>query len=200
MSRDANGPGRDSSSDVALFDALYRAHSRALYAYFLGSLGDSELAADLLQENFLRTWRCIGDLSHIPGDRQLFWLLRVARNLVTDHRRRRTTSERYTASSTQAAAGRRIDRFADPVRVLETRESVGAIDKAVACLPEDLRVVLALHLLTEMTSAQLGEILGRPAATVRYQLAQARRRLAQLLDLPGTHGSRSRSGAEDESR
>jgi RNA polymerase sigma-70 factor (ECF subfamily) len=200
MNRAANGSGRDSSSsESALFDELYEAHSRMLYAYLLGCVGDSELAADLLQENLLRAWRSISDLRQVPSERRAFWLFRVARNLVTDHQRRRKTSERYLAGAVQAAAAQRTDPSADPVHVLETRESVRAIDKAVARLPEELRVVLALHLMTEMTSAQIGEILGRPAGTVRYQLARARRRLAQELDLPGSPGSLP-SRTKNESR
>ena len=57
------------------------------------------------------------------------------------------------------------------------------MDLAIRQLPEDLRTVLVLHLLGEATSAQIGELLGRPPGTVRYQLAEARHRLAQDLRL-----------------
>jgi RNA polymerase sigma-70 factor, ECF subfamily len=43
--------------------------------------------------------------------------------------------------------------------------------------------VLVLQVLDERTSAEIGELLGRPAGTVRYQLSQARKRLAVELRL-----------------
>jgi RNA polymerase sigma-70 factor (ECF subfamily) len=64
--------------------------------------------------------------------------------------------------------------------VLE-REQRDQVDAAIQSLPDDLRVVLVLHLLGDRTSAEIGEILGRPPGTVRYQLSQARKRLAVQL-------------------
>jgi DNA-directed RNA polymerase specialized sigma24 family protein len=40
-----------------------------------------------------------------------------------------------------------------------------------------------LQVLGNRTSAEIGELLGRPAGTVRYQIAQARRRLADELQV-----------------
>ena len=48
-----------------------------------------------------------------------------------------------------------------------------------------------MRVLDERTSTEIGELLGRPAGTVRYQLTQARRRLAvdlQLSDEPQGDG------------
>jgi RNA polymerase sigma-70 factor (ECF subfamily) len=55
------------------------------------------------------------------------------------------------------------------------------MDAAIGRLPEDLRTVLVLQVLGDRTSAEIGELLGRPAGTVRYQLALARRHLADEL-------------------
>jgi len=63
------------------------------------------------------------------------------------------------------------------------RNELEVLDAAIARLPEALRTVLVLQVLGDRTSAEIGELLGRPAGTVRYQLAQARRRLAEELRL-----------------
>ena len=39
------------------FRKLYDAHRAAVQAYFTGRTGDRWLAADLMQETFLRAWR-----------------------------------------------------------------------------------------------------------------------------------------------
>jgi len=59
------------------------------------------------------------------------------------------------------------------------------VDRAIRRLPEHLRTVLVLQVLGERTSAEIGEMLDRPAGTVRYQLSQARKRLAEELRLLG---------------
>jgi RNA polymerase sigma-70 factor (ECF subfamily) len=50
-------------------------------------------------------------------------------------------------------------------------------------LPEEQRTLLALRFVAGLTSDEIGQALGKPAGTVRYQIAQARRRLAQELGM-----------------
>jgi RNA polymerase sigma-70 factor (ECF subfamily) len=161
-----------------LFDQLYADHQRPLHAFFLGRTSDRELALDLLQELFLRLWRSIQVVEALPAERRHHWLYSVARNLVVDTYR------------TRAAGAAAVDRLQsltapDTADAPETTalqsEQVDRLDRAIHTLPDDLRVVLVLHVLGERTSSQVGEILGRPAGTVRYQLARARRRLADAL-------------------
>ena len=160
-----------------LFDQLYADHQRALLAFFLGRTSDRELALDL-QELFLRAWRSIQVVEALPAERRHHWLYSVARNLVVDT---------YRARAAGSAAVERLQRLTPPATVdpPETTalqsEQVDRLDRAIRSLPDELRVVLVLQVLGERTSSQIGEILGRPAGTVRYQLAQARRRLADEL-------------------
>lgn len=157
----------------ALFDTLYREHHRVLFAYLLGQVGKRESAEDLLQETFVRVWRHISEAQQIPVERLRYWLLRIARNLVLDFRRRQSVRAREEAVVLPALPEQ------DPVEATLNRERGEALDRAIQCLPDDLRTVLTLHLVGEMTSAEVGQLLERPAGTVRYQLAQARKRLAK---------------------
>jgi RNA polymerase sigma-70 factor (ECF subfamily) len=164
------------------FDALYAAHHQGLHAYFLAKTSDPELALDLLQDAFVRVWRNLATLEVLAPDRRRAWLFSVARNLVIDQYRaqatRRATSEALAQETASAAS---ISPAAD-ADVL-TREQLEAVDAAIRRLPDDLRIVLVLQTVGERTSAEIGELLGRPAGTVRYQLAEARRRLARSLGL-----------------
>ena len=55
------------------------------------------------------------------------------------------------------------------------------LEAAIARLPESLRLVLELHYFVGLTSREVGTALGIPAATVRFRLMIARRRLRPLL-------------------
>ena len=54
--------------------------------------------------------------------------------------------------------------------------------RALSFLSPDLRAVVVLHYYAEMTSAEIAHALRIPSATVRFRLANARTRLAPLLD------------------
>jgi RNA polymerase sigma-70 factor (ECF subfamily) len=161
------------------FDELYAEHHATLHAYFLGRTGDQELALDLLQELFLRAWRSIQSLEALPPERHVYWLYSVARNLVVDAYRRRAAADAAQQRLRHAPVEFASAPEADAVRNEQTAE----LDAAIRRLPDDLREVLVLQVVGERTSTQIGEIVGRPAGTVRYQLAQARRLLATELRL-----------------
>jgi len=167
------------SDEQRLFDDLYDAHRRTLHAFFLGRTNDRDLALDLLQEVFLRAWRSIEVVEALPAERRHHWLFSVARNLVVDT---------YRSRGAGRAAVERLQRLTPPAVADAPEASVvdqdqrERVDSAIASLPDDLRVVLVLRVLGERTSAEIGEMLGRPAGTVRYQLAQARMRLASVLE------------------
>jgi RNA polymerase sigma-70 factor (ECF subfamily) len=163
------------------FDALYAAHRQTLHAYVLGRCGDADLALDLLQEVFVRAWRNLALLRDLSIERQRAWLVAVGRNLVIDHARaaatRRSTSEALALQIPVDASAAAAD------HELVQRERFSQVDAAIKRLPEDLRIVLVLQAVDERTSTEIGDLLGRPAGTVRYQLAEARRRLARELGL-----------------
>ncbi len=163
-----------------VFEGLYSAHRQALHAYFFGKTGDAELALDLMQETFVRVWRNLATMADLPADRQRAWLFTIARNLVVDEYRSRSSREAALQAYSRTPPEGRSPALDD---TSVERERVEALDSAIRRLPEDLRTVLVLQIVGELSSAEVGELLGRPAGTVRYQLAQARRRLAEDLEL-----------------
>jgi RNA polymerase sigma-70 factor, ECF subfamily len=162
-----------------LFDELYSGHQQTLHAYFVGKTADPDLALDLVQDVFVRVWRNLPVLAGLSSTQQRAWVFSVARNLVIDYYRARGT--RRASHETLARATASETNLVEPPADVEVaqRERLHIIDAAIRQLPEDLRIVLVLQVLGERTSGETGELLGRPAGTVRYQLAEARRRLSR---------------------
>ncbi len=163
-----------------MFDDLYEAHRTSLHAYFLGRTADPELALDLLQELFLRVWRSMQTMEALPAEKRHYWLYSIARNLVVDAYRRRGA---FSSAETRLASLAAPPPAAAAEHEAVERHAIAELDAAINRLPEDLRVVLLLSVLGERNSSEIGEILGRPPGTVRYQLAQARRQLASEMQL-----------------
>lgn len=170
---------RKPSASEALFDRLYGDWARAVHAYLFGRTGDPQDALDLLQETFLRVWRARRTLGDRTEEQQRAWVFAVARNLVIDRYRHQAAVDAVTPRLEQPERPQ-----PSPGDTLEAQEQLALVDAAMRRLPEDLRTVLVMQALGGMTSAQIGAALGRPAGTVRFQIATARKRLATALKEP----------------
>ncbi len=161
----------------AEFRRLYEAHRAAVHAYLTGRTGDRQAAADLMQEVFLRAWRHWDKVAGLPDDGQRAWLFTVARNLSVDsarHQRTEAGIERALASE-PAPAGTPAS------TAVLAAERAAVVAEAIAELPEQQRVTLALAAAGGLNSAEIGAALGVPAGTVRYRLSQASGFLAEAL-------------------
>ena len=165
----------------AEFGRLYAAHRVAVHAYFAGRTGDRQLAADLMQEVFLRAWQHLDKVAALPDDGQRGWLFTVARNLSVDSARHQRTVDGTQRALEQEPAGRQAAVAAPASTAVLAAERATVVAAAIAALPEQQRVTLAMAAAGELNSAEIGAALGVPAGTVRYRLSQARRTLAEAL-------------------
>lgn len=120
------------------FAALYEAHFHRLFRYLDRLSDDPELAADLVQEAFIKLYRK-GSLPDAPAA----WLISVAMNLFRNERS--TRSRRRRLLTPARAEGAHSDPPPSPERTtvaLDTRQRVrSAIDR----LPERDRRMLLLR-------------------------------------------------------
>jgi len=177
------------------FRQLYDAHRAAVHAYFTGRTGDRWLAADLMQETFLRAWRRLPELSRLPDDGQRAWLFTVARNLsIDEHRQARTRAATEAALRAQPADGAAAPASTSVIAA----ERVAVVAATIKRLPEQQRVTLALAAAGGLTSAQIAAALGVPPGTVRYRLSLARGTLAEALSTYDTMSTDEKTGHNDE--
>jgi len=175
-------PEANEPEQASFFDRVYTAHRQALHAFFFGRTGDPEVVLELLQETFLRAWRHLSVLQTITDGEQRYWLFAVAKNLLTDYYRKQAVQASAFAQLAQEPIWANYPP-PDVTMQWEMREQLHQLDHAIQQLPEELRTVLSLQVLGEMTSGQIGEIVGKPAGTVRYQISLARKQLAETLRL-----------------
>jgi RNA polymerase sigma-70 factor (ECF subfamily) len=165
----------------AEFRRLYDAHRVPVHAYFAGRTGDRQRAADLMQEVFLRAWRHLDTVAGLPADGQRGWLFTVARNLSVDEARHQRTANDAQRALEREPAVRQAGVTAPASTAVLAAERATVVAAAIATLPEQQRVTLALAAAGDLNSAEIGAALGVPAGTVRYRLSQARQTLAEAL-------------------
>ena len=177
--------GFNRHADEAFFRELYETCHRAVYAYGLARTGNRELAKDLMQETYARAWRGIRAARAMGIEAGRRWLMRIARNLLTDHYRRMAAGAGEEERMRREAAVRAV-RAEPPDEELDSRERVRRLEKAIRLLPGDLRQLLLMQTIGGLSSSAIGKLYDLPAGTVRYRISIARRKLREMLDEGGS--------------
>jgi len=146
------------------FRAFYADEYPALTRYCWRLVQDRELAHDLAQEAFTRM---LGRLTTVDDPRA--YVYGIATNLVRRAWRRRAQD----SVAVGALAAQPVLPVAGPEGAVTVR---GAVEK----LPTRLRDVVLLHYWADLSVADVARALGRPAGSVKRQLAEARALLAEM--------------------
>ena|SRR5438045_2336074 len=161
------------------FAALVTRQSRFAFRVAYSVLRNPHDAEDVVQEMFLKLYGS-GRWRHIVNERA--FLARTVWRMAVDRRPKKPAE---APPDEIRSAG------ADPEAAAIAADLNATVARLIDGLPEDLRQPLALSALEEMTSHQIGEIMGIPEATVRTRLMRARQVLKQKLAAleVGRHGS-----------
>lgn len=194
MPTDAELLSRYRQGDAVAMDQLVDRHGASVYAFVRRTLGPTPHVDDLTQEVWLRVIRRSDSFD--GRARFTTWLFTVTRNTCIDHLRRvQRRRPKITPPVTEASF--QLDDVADPgppiVESLARRELTAFVEEAVGELPESQREIFLLREQTDLTFAELAELLGVPRDTVksrmRYALAHIRRAVRlRLSQEPSTHG------------
>ena len=157
---------------------LYDRHRRLVFRTSIAITGDSEAAADLLQDVFLRLFRFAG---HIDPSRPLEpWLYRMTTNLSYTWVKRRQRWLRPLEDVADWLAGAYKD---TPVYQAEMDDSFRQVQQAVLSLPLSHRGVVVLYYVNDLSLQEISEILDIPVGTVKSRLHYGREALKQRLGL-----------------
>ncbi len=170
--------------DAAAFSWLVRRHQRRAVSVAYRLLGNSEDAADVAQDAFVRAHTRLGQLD----DDARFgpWLMRIVTNLALNFRRKR-------GSRPAVSLEPGMDGEAPPGQVLPVGPGAAgddgpdgsamkqAIDAAIATLPEKQAAALVLFSIEGMPQKEVAEVLNCSVELVKWNVFQARKKLKELL-------------------
>ena len=180
MNADAGLVQRARQGDTQAFAALYARHQRTIYSLIRHLTADSEAAADLTQDTFVKAWH---GLPRLRADVAFSgWLRTIATNLVRDRSRRRKPEVLMTDSTSEDGT---VPEAADDApaasdQLIQTQQHV-AIRNAVSRLPEPQRLVIVMHHFEDKPVAEIAQELGVPLGTVLSRLARGREALRRRL-------------------
>ena len=161
--------------DYAAFVYLYDRYAAAVNGVILTIMPDQDLAADILQEVFVKIWRQMQ--SYDPAKGRLFtWMHQIARNTAIDATRSRQWRNRRDYKPLTLEDARLPDSSSPQYLDVDLR-------KSVQVLKEDHKILVELSYFQGYTQAEIAEMLKIPLGTVKTRLRGAISRLKQLISI-----------------
>lgn len=162
-----------SAGDLSAAQTLISRHIDTVHRFFSGKI-DRDID-DLVQRTFLR---CIEKRDTYRGDGEFrAFLLGIARYELLDVYRRKANGRTF-----DPAVSSLEDLAARPSEVLRVEQEKQVLLQGLRRIPLDQQLLLELYYWERMTGAEIAQVLGVPAPTVRGRLGRARRALADAVE------------------
>lgn len=164
------------TGDDAAFGELVERYKNLVYGLVYRLVADRSQVDDRAQDVFLKVHR---GLPYFRGDARLStWIYRIVQNVCFQDRVRRPADVSLDDQDDRRPGidpGKADGAFAD----LELRDR---LEKAIAKLPDQYRLLIAAHYLDGVQYEALAESMDMPLGTVKTHLYRAKKRLRELLD------------------
>jgi RNA polymerase sigma-70 factor (ECF subfamily) len=163
------------------FCNMVEAHRARLYRFILKNVKHPDDAADLAQQAFVEAFR---SLQSFRGESELStWLYGIALNLVRGHLMRSPQRNHHFESEEILVemSGHELD----PNVQASLTETVSAVQTHFNALPIEMRTVLEMVAIDEMSYEEVAKELNIPVGTVRSRVFRARAQLKNALGASG---------------
>ncbi len=174
---------RTQEGDKQAFALLYERYSQAVLSFLYRMLGNVEDVEAIGQEVFLRAFRFASTYRY--PSKFSTWLFTIARNLAINNARRKKRSPVRNFAELKIE---NADQSGDPDVVAmqstddaEQREEIARVLKAMDDLPPDQKEVIVMGIFQDLSYAEMEEITGAKAVTLRSRMFHGLKKLGRML-------------------
>jgi len=165
-----------------LFGELHTRYHERIYRTIGRSIFDPDTAQDIAGEVWVRAYAAVDRFSPRESHSVVAWLLRIAANLVTDHRRRLPVGE--TCDDYEEKTLRLVAPAAE--REVLRMEQSRAVRRALETLSEGDRQIIHLAHDNDLSCREIAVVLDKPSVSaVTSHLHRAMRHLKTALEQSG---------------
>ncbi len=153
--------------DHKVLEEIYDSYSASLYGVILRIVKREENAEDVLQETFIKVWKCCTQYDPSRG-RLYTWLLNIARHVAFDH----IKSKSYKNNS-------KLEDIEDLTLIVDSQKNtinnpeIIGVRHMASNLKDDYRSILDLVYFQGYTHSEAAEELGIPIGTLKTRIRAA---------------------------
>ena len=153
-----------------------------LYAYAMVLSRNPAMAADLVQETYLRALKAKESLR--PDSNVKSWLFTILRNIWLNHlRHERAGPKLAELDSDDNLADIAVATTDDPHDLYVKRLQRERVRAAIQQLPVEFREIIILREYEELSYSEIANVVQCPVGTVMSRLARARSKIGALLSI-----------------
>lgn len=171
---DAAAVARVLAGDVQAFAPLVARYQAALYRYAVSLVLDHEVAADMVQDAFVRAYTNLRSCRDHARFRA--WLYQTLRHRCLDH-----LKERRRRDVPLDQAGPVPDPADDPGTLVERQGVRAEIARALATLPDAQREAFVLHYVEGLPYDTMAQVMEVSVSALKMRVLRARDTLATAL-------------------
>lgn len=163
-------------NDDRAYDELYHRHARRLMGFFFRQVNrDEALAADMVQDAFLKVWASrqtflphgSSGKGRSTGDAFQTWMYGIAYNLLKNHYRHISYVQAYEHEERKTAG----EEYSDDFDLRMDKAAFGkALQEELRRMPPPTRMLFSLRFEEELSVPQIAAVLGIPEGTVKSRL------------------------------
>lgn len=173
------------NGNVNAFEALVKKYEKMIYNLAFTKLGNHENAQDLTQECFLRAYKMLR--SYRTDAAFSTWIYRICQNLIYDFYRanknkRNAEVSLYLQNDGEELKEREIaDISSEPLEIILRNEKIEKIRELIKSLPDDLRDIIIMRDINNLSYNEIAESLDIEIGTVKSRISRAREKLKQYM-------------------
>jgi RNA polymerase sigma factor (sigma-70 family) len=161
------------------FDQVYERYIERVFRFCFLQVGNRALAEDLAEDTFMAAYHSYERTKPDP-DRVHVWLFRIARNLISNHRRQ----EKARSLVLQIVGRQSLEAKQDVEHVAETNAELARVIEVLSQMkPRDRRVV-GLRVAAKLSNREIADVLNvseNTAATIVRRAIERFHRLSESM-------------------
>jgi RNA polymerase sigma-70 factor, ECF subfamily len=178
MNSSADLVSRACRGDHDAFRMIFERYSRPVLSFIYDQIGDRDAAEELAQETFVRAYRSLKSLRE--ETKLSTWLFGIAKNVARESIRSRVR-DRHNVDLDDDQVLDLSDQSPVPVNQLLDKEFNQVVQRSLAKLDEDKRMVFTLKVLHQRSYEEIAEITGFSIPKLKTDLHRARAEMRQRV-------------------
>lgn len=159
------------------YEEIYIKYSDKIYRYIYLSTSDPYLSEDITSETFLRIWKNWKIIKH---DFIQALLYKTAKNILIDYWRKHKNGKKVSLETT-VELGLEPSYDEDLIEKIHKNDNIKKISEALKLVPENLKEVLILRFVDDLSAKEAAEILDTTEVNIRVLQFRGLKKLKEVI-------------------